>query len=57
MVWKTHGWLKSPAFQERVGIRPGEQVVGYLQIGFPEQIPNPRPRTDAATRITWICEP
>lgn len=56
MVWKTDPWLKSPDFRQKMGVNLGEMIVGYMQIGYPEAVPAPRPRTAAKDRLTWVSE-
>ncbi|QMV43402.1 nitroreductase family protein [Cohnella cholangitidis] len=52
VVWKTNNFVYSPHFREAVGVQAGEKVVGVLHIGYPEVIPEPRPRTPAEERLT-----
>ncbi|NHN32920.1 nitroreductase family protein [Paenibacillus agricola] len=52
VVWKTNNFVYHPGFREAVGVQPGEKIVGLLHIGYPEQIPAPRPRTDAREFLT-----
>lgn len=52
VVWKTNNFIYNPGFREAVGVQPGEKIVGLLHIGYPEQIPAPRPRTDATKFLT-----
>jgi nitroreductase len=52
IVWKTNPFIYHPAFREAVGIRAGEKIIGLLHIGYPEKIPEPRPRTDVIQYLT-----
>ncbi|MGQ7888230.1 nitroreductase family protein [Paenibacillus sp. WC2504] len=51
VVWKTNPFIHSPNFREAVGVKPGEKIVGLLHIGYPEQVPAVRPRTDAREKL------
>lgn len=52
VVWKTNTYSYSPVFREVVGVHSGEKVVGVLHIGYPEEVPAPRPRASAETLLT-----
>ncbi|MBW7473371.1 nitroreductase [Paenibacillus oenotherae] len=52
VVWKTNPFIYDPRFRARTGVAAGEKIVGLLHIGYPELIPEPRPRTDAAHYLT-----
>ncbi|MCM3170941.1 nitroreductase [Paenibacillus sp. MER 99-2] len=52
VVWKTNAYQFSPNFREMAGVQPGERIVGLLHIGYPEVIPQPRPRTAAEDKLT-----
>ncbi len=47
---KTNHYMFSPAFLAAVGVAEGEKAVGVLHIGYPEEIPEPKPRTAAAMK-------
>lgn len=51
VVWKTNPYMYVPAFRDAVGIKDGEKVVGVLHIGYPDIVPDPRPRTSAEDRL------
>ncbi|MFE8700716.1 nitroreductase [Cytobacillus sp. FJAT-54145] len=44
-IWKTSPFIHSPYFREKMGVKPGEKIVGMIQIGYPDAIPEARPRT------------
>ncbi|MBP1961840.1 nitroreductase [Paenibacillus aceris] len=52
VVWKTNPFIHSPSFRETVDVKPGEKIVGLLHIGYPEQVPPVRLRTDAREKLT-----
>lgn len=51
VVWKTNTYIYAPAFRQAIGIPDGEKVVGVLHVGYPELVPEPRPRTTGAQRL------
>lgn len=52
VVWKTNNYMYHPGFREAVGVRPGERVVGVLHVGYPEAVPDPKPRTPLLDKLT-----
>jgi nitroreductase len=44
-----------PAVAEHLGLAPGEEVAGFIYLGYPaqEDPPPPKPRTQAAERTIW----
>jgi len=52
MVWKTSGFIKSEQFRHALSIESDERVVGLLQLGYPEMIPNAKPRVPAEEKLT-----
>jgi len=44
-IWKTEPYIYSPYFREKVGVKPGEKVVGLIHAGYPEKIPEGIART------------
>ncbi|MGF9641950.1 nitroreductase [Paenibacillus sp. MABNS29] len=50
--WVTKPFLYSPKFREHLGIQPGEKVIGMIYAGYPDVIPESRPRTPAADKLT-----
>ncbi|MRH44212.1 nitroreductase [Aquibacillus halophilus] len=54
MIWKTGAITIHPEFRSIVGVKPGERVVGMLQMGYPAKVPKARPRVEAANRITEL---
>ena len=54
VFWKSDAYLTLPSFREAVGVLPGEKIVAILHVGYPEMIPNSRPRTSVEEKITLI---
>ncbi|GIP32486.1 nitroreductase [Paenibacillus sp. J2TS4] len=54
VIWKTEPFTYQPGFLKAVGVNPGEKLVGMLQVGYPETIPEARPRTPAKDKLTVI---
>ncbi|OXS58379.1 nitroreductase [Cohnella sp. CIP 111063] len=52
VVWKTNPYIYSPHFRRAVGVADGEKVVGVLHVGYPDLIPDPRPRSPAESKLT-----
>ncbi|TCP54430.1 nitroreductase [Tumebacillus sp. BK434] len=56
MVWETYGLLHQPAFREALGVQPGEKIVGSLHVGYPDHMPEARPRKGVEELLTVIAE-
>lgn len=56
MIWRTNDWIYNPIFREKIGVKPGEKVVGTLMIGYPAEIPAMQPRTSIKDKISVITE-
>ncbi|MFD2171377.1 nitroreductase family protein [Tumebacillus lipolyticus] len=51
------GWSSigaSPRVQELFGLLPGYEVIGVLPIGYPAEVPEPKPRTSIEQKITHL---
>lgn len=53
-IWKTSPFIHSPYFREKMGVKPGEKIVGVIQIGYPDAIPEARSRTAIEDRTVII---
>ncbi|RKD22932.1 nitroreductase [Ammoniphilus oxalaticus] len=53
-IWKTGPYIYSPYVREQFGIKPGEKFVAHLQMGYPEALPEARPRTPIENKIDII---
>ena len=48
------GWSSlgaSPKVREVLGVQPGYEVVGFIPVGYPEEVPSPKPRTPIQQKI------
>jgi nitroreductase len=57
VVWKTNNYGYDPKFREAIGVRPEEKIVGVLHIGYPEIVPQARPRSAAENKLTIVDTP
>ncbi|MGM0845084.1 MAG: nitroreductase family protein [Bacillota bacterium] len=53
-IWKTNPFIHSPYFREQVGVKPGEKIVGLIQTGYPEKVPEARPRTPIEEKVEIV---
>lgn len=56
MIWRTNDWIYNPVFREKVGVQPGEKIVGTLMIGYAEHVPEAKPRTSIREKLEIILE-
>ncbi|WP_353738263.1 nitroreductase family protein [Peribacillus asahii] len=54
MLWNTDPTIYSPTFHAQIGVRPGEKVVGIMQIGYPDMTPKAQQRTSIEEKLTVI---
>jgi len=54
MLWNTEPTNYSPTFHAQIGVKPGEKVVGIMQIGYPDMTPKAQERTPIEERLTVI---
>lgn len=54
MLWNTEPTIYSPTFHEQIGVKPGEKVVGIMQMGYPDMIPIAQQRTSIEEKLTVI---
>ncbi|MBP2242930.1 nitroreductase [Cytobacillus eiseniae] len=52
MLWSTDQAMYSPTFHTQIGVKPGEKIVGIMQMGYPDLIPQARPRTSIEEKLT-----
>lgn len=52
VFWSSIG--ASPQNREVLGVADGDDVVGVLGIGYPEEVPEVKPRTPIALKITQL---
>lgn len=51
---KTGAIMDDPAARAAAGVPPGERIVAVINLGVPAEMPEPKPRTDAAAVTTWL---
>ncbi len=51
---KTGGVMDDPGAREAVGVTEGERIVATIFLGFPAQLPEPKPRRAAVDLTTWV---
>ncbi|MCR6106080.1 nitroreductase [Salipaludibacillus agaradhaerens] len=56
VVWKTNNYSWHPNFRERIGVLPGEKVVGTLHVGYIKTTPKAKARTEAEKKLTIVSE-
>ncbi len=52
--WLTEPYTFQPKFRKKIGVQPGEKLIGLLQVGYPETVPEGRERTSAANKMTIV---
>ncbi len=52
-IWRTGALVDDPAVRDYFAFTPGEEVVGFVYIGYPAQTPAPWTRTPVETFIRW----
>lgn len=52
---RTGPAAEDPAVAQHLGLAPGEEIAGFIYLGYPadEDPPPPKPRTEAADRTAW----
>lgn len=51
---KTGGVMDDPAARAAVGVPDDQRIVALVNVGEPETVPEPKPRTDAPSLTRWI---
>ncbi|HSM35933.1 MAG TPA: nitroreductase [Longimicrobiales bacterium] len=51
---RTGGVTEDWEVQKIVGAAPGERLCALVYLGAPAETPDPKPRTDAGERTTWL---
>lgn len=54
MIWKTGSYIDNDTFKEAMHIDSDETIIGLMQIGYPDQIPEAKPRTTVLNKITTL---
>lgn len=53
-IWKTDPYINNPEFRSKIGVKPGEKIVALIHAGYPEIVPDRRPRTDASELLKIV---
>jgi len=51
---KSGGVMDDPRAREAVGVGDGERIIATITLGEPAEVPDPKPRRDAAELTTWV---
>jgi len=51
---KSGAVMDDPGARAAFGVAEGERVVAMLELGEPAELPDPKPRRDAASLTTWV---
>lgn len=51
---KTGAVMDDPGARAAVGVPADERIVALINLGEPEDVPSPKPRTDARERTVWV---
>ncbi|MEX2526722.1 MAG: nitroreductase [Gemmatimonadota bacterium] len=51
---KTGGIMDDPRIRTLLGMEGDERIVALVQVGFPEAVPDAKPRTPARLRTSWL---
>lgn len=54
--WKTPPFIEAPAFNEKLGVQPGERIIGMLQFGYYDEAPKAKARKSADEIMTIFGE-
>lgn len=55
-VWKTNPHVYDSSVHQMLGLQPGEEIAGFLHLGFFHEAPPGQPRTPAEDKFT-VYEP
>lgn len=53
-IWKTDPYIYQPEFRSKIGVKPGEKIVALIHAGYPENVPDSRPRTEASELLQIV---
>jgi nitroreductase len=51
---KTGAVMDDPAARAAAGVVEGERIVAVINVGEPQDVPEPKARTDAASLTSWM---
>jgi nitroreductase len=52
--WRTGRWAEDSMVKEFLGFEPGQHLIAFLYIGFPEAVLQPPERPSFEDRTTWL---
>ncbi|MCA1063690.1 nitroreductase [Rossellomorea sp. AcN35-11] len=52
VVWKTNPHIYDPKVRDLLDVKPGEKIVGFLHLGYFDQVPQVRQRTSVEEKWT-----
>ena len=52
--WRTGEWARDPKVKEFLGFEADQHIVGFMYIGYPEFIPDPKERPSFEDRTVWM---
>lgn len=52
-IWRTGALVDEPAMRDYFAFTPGEEIVGFVYVGYPAQTPAPWAREPAASFTRW----
>jgi nitroreductase len=53
-IWKTDPYIYNPEFRNKIGVKPGEKIIAMIHAGYPETVPDARPRTEASELLQIV---
>jgi len=51
---RTGPILEKRRLRSALGIPDDQRIVAFIQLGYPERVPDPKPRTPASEKIRWL---
>ena len=52
--WRTGEWALDSKVKEFLGFAPDQHLIAFLYIGYPEGIPESKPRPSFEDRTVWV---
>jgi nitroreductase len=53
-IWRTGEWAREAKVKEFLGFAPGQHIVGFIYIGYPESVGDYPPRPSFEDRTVWM---
>ncbi|WP_217588614.1 nitroreductase family protein [Lentibacillus saliphilus] len=54
MLWTITPYMHDPAFYKDIGLDEQMKIAAVMQIGYPQKIPNSKPRTPIEDKLTFM---